>query len=168
MDVSGSFAPAANFFASIPTDWLLIGAFAVLVTFDTLKNGARRSCTVALALPIAAFLAGALPQSEIVGPLYVQSSTPIFTVGLFAALFIATYALISRFGLSWGDDAGQALHAALAGVAATAIVITMWIATPSLDGLWHFGSQVQNIFGEGYRFFWIFASYAVLAFVRNS
>ena len=43
-------------FAGIPTDWLILGVFAILAAFDILRNGARRASTAALALPVALLL----------------------------------------------------------------------------------------------------------------
>ncbi|MBI4090795.1 MAG: hypothetical protein HY422_02120, partial [Candidatus Komeilibacteria bacterium] len=75
---------------------------------------------------------------------------------------------LGRIGLTWGGEEGLTIQAAIAGVAAAGVVVTMWVATPPLQSLWQFGPQVQEIFGETYRFFWLISAFAALAFVRSS
>ncbi|OGG79171.1 hypothetical protein A3A39_03575 [Candidatus Kaiserbacteria bacterium RIFCSPLOWO2_01_FULL_54_13] len=156
-----------SLFAAVPTDWMIIGSFAILAAFDCVRSGARRVCTLALALPPTVILAESLSKAEILGGITGQFSTPMLEAVLFGILLVGMYVLIARIGLSWGEEAGQTIQAALAGVALTAIVVTIWIATPALDQLWNFGPQVQQIFGESYRFFWLLGSFAALAFVRS-
>lgn len=158
----------SSVYASIPTDWLLIGLFAIFAAFDCLHSGARRACTVAVAFPVTTFLVIILPQTIILNTLLAQFANPFLDIIIFGALFAALYILIARFDFAWGNDSGQAIQAALAGVAATIIVVTFWVATPALNDLWQFGVQVQTIFGEAYRFWWIIGSYAALGFVRSS
>lgn len=155
-------------FSGIPTDWLIIGSFALLLAFDAVRAGARRICLLALALPAAVLLVESLPDAALLGGIAVQFSTPVLEAVLFFIVLAVMYVIVGRIGLAWGGEAGQTLQAALAGVAATALVVTFWIQVPALDSIWHFGPQVQDIFGESYRFFWLLGSYAALAFVRNS
>src|SRR3989344_5128707 len=143
------------FAASIPIDWFIIGGFTLLVAFDCVRSGARRISQLSLAFPLAALLMQSLPQDHILGDIASQFSTPLMQALLLGALFVALYIIIGRIGLSWGGEAGQTVQAALAGVAAAGIVVTMWIATPPLQSLWLFGPQVQEIFGESYRFWWL-------------
>jgi len=162
------FDSIGTIYENIPTDWLIIGVFAIFAAFDSLRSGARRACTVALAIPITTFLLTLLPQTIVLNTVLYQFANPFLEAIIFGALFVVLYILISRFDFAWGDDSGQTIQAALAGVAATVIVVTFWIATPALDTLWHFGPQIQAVFGEAYRFWWIIASFATLGFVRNS
>lgn len=162
-----SFDSITNLFAAVPTDWIIIGAFAIFAAFDALRSGARRICTLALALPPSALLFVVLPNTVVLGSVAAQFSTPLLEAVLFLIIFAIVYILIGRIGLSWGGEAGQTIQAALAGVAAATIVAVFWLQVPALDTLWHFGPQVQLIFGEAYRFWWLMASYAALAFVRS-
>ena len=78
------------------------------------------------------------------------------------------YILVGSIGISYGSESGRPLQAALGGIAAAAIIIVVWMGMPVLNDLWNFGTQVQSIFGEAYRFWWLIGSYAALAFVRRS
>ncbi len=152
---------------SIPTDWMIIGALAIFAAFDCLRSGARRICTLVLALPPTVLLIESLPRTAILGSIVGQFATPLLGAVLFFIILVAVYILIHRIGLSWGSESGQTIQAALAGVAVMVIVVTFWIQIPALDSLWHFGAQVHAIFGEAYRFWWLIGSYAALAFVRS-
>lgn len=154
-------------FSSVPTDWLILGVFAILAAFDILRNGARRASTAALALPVALLLFVTTENTVFIGEIVRQFSTPVLQAVLIGILFAAMYVAIARIGLSWGSEAGQTIQAAVGGVALTAIIATLWLATPALQEVWQFGPQVQEIFGESYRFFWLLGSYAALAFVRS-
>lgn len=168
MDPSSGYTLVANFFSALPTDWIIIGAFAIFAAFDTLRSGARRACTVALAFPVTTFVITLIPQTIILGPVVADAASPYLGTIVFGVVFVVLYVLIGRFDFAWGDDAGMTIQAAIAGVATAAIVVTFWVATPALDALWHFGPQIQEIFAEGYRLWWIIGSYAALSFVRNS
>jgi len=157
-----------NFFAGIPTDWLIIGSFALLSALDAVRAGSRRVCLLALALPATVILVDSLPDAAILGSIAAQFSTPILGAVFFFLVLVIVYIIIGRIGLAWGGEAGQTIQAALSGVAIAALAVTFWIQVPVLDSIWHFGPQVQDIFGESYRFFWLLGSYAALAFVRNS
>ena len=162
-----NFDPVASLYNAVPTDWMILGAFAIFAAFDCLRSGARRACTLALALPIALLLFSASGKAAFLGGITEQFSTPILEAVLLGILVVVSYVLIGRIGLSWGGESGQTIQAALGGVALTAILTTFWLATPALDALWRFGPDAQAVFGEAYRFWWLLGSYAVLAFVRN-
>ncbi|MBI4079817.1 hypothetical protein HY414_01130 [Candidatus Kaiserbacteria bacterium] len=153
---------------SIPIDWFIIGGFALVAALDCVRSGAKRVTQLALAFPLAALLMQSLPNAYILGGIASQFSTPLMQALLLGVLFVALYLFIGRIGLSWGGGEGQTIQAAIAGVAAAGVVMTMWIATPALQSLWQFGPQIQEIFGETYRFFWLIGAFAALAYVRNS
>ncbi len=156
-----------DFFSNIPLDWVIIGGFALLAALDCVRSGVRRVSQVALAFPLAALLMQSLPQAFILGEAAAQFTTPLMQALLLGFVFAVLYVLIGRVGISWGSEAGQTIQAALAGVAAAGVVATMWVATPALDSLWHFGPQVQEIFGEAYRFWWLLGAYGALAYIRQ-
>lgn len=158
----------ANIYQNVPTDWLIIGAFAIFAAFDVLRAGAKRVTTLALAIPLGVFLYATTSDAILISPILGQFDTPLNNAILTGIFIVLAYILIARIGLSWGGEAGQALQAALAGVSLTAILVTFWIATPALQTFWTFGDQIQLIFGEVYRFWWLIGAYAVLGFVRNS
>ncbi len=146
---------------------MIIGGFTLLAALDCVRSGARRVSQLSLAFPLAALLMQSLPQAFILGDVADQFSTPLMQALLLGVVFVSLYILIGRIGLSWGGEEGLAIQAAIAGVAASGIVVTMWIATPPLQSLWHFGPQVQEIFGETYRFWWLLGSFAALAYLRS-
>ena len=158
----------STIYSNIPTDWMIIGVFAIFAAFDCLRSGARRIATLAVALPVTTLFAGLLPQTVILGGFLTQFANPFLDSIIFGSLFVVLYMLIARLDFAWGSEEGQTIQAAIAGVAAAAIVTTFWVMVPALDSLWHFGPQVQSIFGEGYRFLWLIGSYAFLGFVRKS
>ena len=154
-------------FSSIPKDWLILGIFALFASFDAVHSGARRICILALSLPATVFLINSLPDSAVLGSIAGQFSTPVLGAVLFFIVLVIMYVIVGRIGIAFGGEAGQTLQAALAGVALSALVVTFWIQIPPLDYIWHFGTQVQSIFGESHRFLWLLGSYATIAFVRN-
>ncbi len=156
-----------SLYNAVPTDWMIIAVLAIFAAFDALRSGARRIASLSLALPVAALLFGAISSAAFLGDAVAQFSSPVPQAALFFILLIGIYILINRIGLAWGSESGQTLQAALAGVAAVALAVVIWIQIPALDALWHFGPQMQLIFGETYRFWWLIGSYAALAFVRS-
>lgn len=157
-----------NFFTQLPADWIVIGAFVIIAALDIMRSGAKRVCTLSLALPAAALVFSALSSAVIIGDIASQFSSPVLQGVLFVLTFVVMYILVSTIGISHGSDSGRPLQAALGGIAAAAIVIVIWTGTPVLNELWSFGPQVQMIFGETYHFWWLIGSYAALAFIRRA
>lgn len=154
-------------FGGIPLDWIIIGAVVIAVALYVLRSGAQMICTLALALPTTALLLSALSNAAIVGPLSKQFETSPLRALLFVAILIVSYTLVHRMGISYGSESRQPIQAILAGAAAAALLVVIWIQEPALQSIWQFGGDVQSIFGEAYRFWWIIGSYATLAFVRR-
>lgn len=153
-------------FAAVPTDWIILGSITLVAAFDIVRSGARRVCVAALALPVSLLIFATAKDAMVIGGFVAQLSTPLMQAALIGGLFVVAFALIGRLGLSWGDDYGQAISAALGGVAFAVLVATFWVATPVLDSLWIFGPQIQQVFGESYRFFWLLGGYGTLAYIR--
>ena len=154
-------------FTNIPVDWAILAVFAIFAAFDVVRSGAQRVSMLALALPATVFLIAALSSDAILGPISKQFSTPVLQAVLFAIILVVMYVLAGRLGISYGGESGQPLQALLAGLAVTAILVCIWIGTPALQAVWHFGTQVQGVFGESYRFWWILGGYGALAFIRR-
>ncbi len=152
---------------NIPVDWFIIAAFTLIFAFDAWKSGSSRVCAIALALPVAMLLMSMLSEAFIVGSFAQELTTPVLGVVLFFILFAATYLLMRRIDYAYGGETGRPLQAVITGFACAAILVVIWLEVPALSALWQFGSSVTTIFGEAYRFWWILASYATLAFVRN-
>lgn len=155
------------FFTSVPIDWFILGGILVLVGLDTLRSGIGRACALAVSLPLALFLHSLIDSTAFLGTMGFLSS-PSGSVGVFAALLIASYILVRRMGLDYIDGGmGQPVQALLAGVAVTAIFAIVWQELPLLDSLWHFDTQVSAIFAEQFRLFWLLGAYVALAFARG-
>ena len=157
----------AGFIQAVPIDWFILGGILVLVGLDTLRCGIGRACALAVALPLALFLHSLIDSAAFLGGVgFFASSTG--SVGVFAALLIASYILVRRMGLDYIDGGmGQPVQALLAGAAVTAIFAVVWLQLPLFDSLWHFDTQVSAIFAEQFRLFWLLGAYAALAFARG-
>ena len=158
---------ATGFFSYVPTDWIIIVVLAIFIAFDALRSGFGRVTALALSLPATLFLAGSLSQARILSGVAGQFSTPLLKAVLFGIVFAAAYLLVRRMAPSYATGSGEVIQALLAGVAGTITLVVVWLLVPELQSIWHFGSQVQAVFGEAYRFWWIVGSYAVLGFARS-
>ena len=158
---------ATQALSSVPIDWIVIGAIALVGALASLRGGARHVSILALALPIALLLFSALQQAYVLAPILLRSSTPVVQAVALVLLSAAMYWAVSKIGVDYAGESGKPLKAALAGVALAIIVIVLWIATPALSGLWHFSSQTSQLFGDSYRFWWLIAAYATLAYIRR-
>ena len=167
LPMDGVFDTVISFFTQLPADWIVLGAFVIIAALDVMRSGAKRVCTLALALPAAALVFSVLQNAAIIGDISRQFSSPVLQGVLFAIVFVVMYILVGSIGISYGSESGRPLQAALGGIAAAAIIIVIWMGTPVLNDLWNFGTQVQLIFGEAYRFWWLIGSYAALAFIRK-
>mgnify|MGYP001600778088 FL=1 len=165
--MDSAFDAVRIFFTELPTDWIVIGVFAVVAALDILRSGGRRVCALALALPAAALVFSALSSAVLLGDISRQFSSPVLQGVLFAIVFAVMYMLVSTIGISHGKALSGLLQGTIGGIAAVAIVIVIWMGTPALRDFWNFGAQVQSIFGETYRFWWLIGSYAALAFIRR-
>ena len=156
------FSAFSNVFTQSPTDWIILGAFVVLVTLDALRSGTGRAAALCLSLPAALLLSQELPKAFLLG----SFATPQMQLGIFIVLvlvlFFVTQKIISDF--SGGEGPVQAIVASLA---AAVVLIVVWLNVPALQSVWHFGAQVQDIFSEVYRFWWLIGAYTGLAFIRN-
>lgn len=150
---------------AIPLDWILLGVFALVVSFDTMRAGAGRAITLALALPAAMLIFASAAKAVLLGSIIGGFSSPTAQALLFVALAVALYILIARI-VSSHSGGGQPIQSAVAGVALTVVFITIWLQVPALDSIWHFGWQVQGLFAEQYRFWWLICSYLALSFAR--
>lgn len=149
-----------------PTDWITIGAFAAFVALDSLRNGPARAASVALALPATLLLVGALPQALFLASFSLQFETPVGQLIIFAIVFGLLFFAIHRVVFNFSESRGP-LQALMAGLAAAVILVVVWLQVPALQSVWDFGPQVEAVFGETYRFWWLVASYVALVFTRS-
>ena len=150
----------------LPVDWIIIGVLVIVIAFDAIRSGSARAATLALTAPLTLLLFGALSHAAIAGPVVAQFSAVSAQMLLFGAVFVVTFLFMSRIVDSFSGNGGV-LQGLLAGIAGTVVLLVISLQVPALQTLWHFGPQVQLIFGEAYRFWWLLVAFAVLAFVRG-
>ncbi|MDO8514104.1 MAG: hypothetical protein Q7S50_01010 [bacterium] len=153
-------------FSHWPTDWIIIGAFAAFAALDTMRSGTARAAALMLSLPATLFLVGVLPKAALIGPASAQFTAPLAQLAIFAVIFAALYVVAHRAIFTYSDGA-SVVQALIAGLAATIVLVVVFLQIPALQSLWHVGGSVQMVFGEAYRFWWLVGAYSALAFVRS-
>lgn len=156
-----------NFFLNIPIDWIIIVVAVVLVALDTVRAGSGRAFAIALSLPATLFLTSQFSQARFLSGAAEQLSTPFLKAVFFGIVFVITYTLVRRIIVSHRTNSGEIIQALIIGVATTAIALVVWLVVPELQSIWTFDPQVRSVFGEQYRFWWIFGSLMALAFVEG-
>ena len=157
----------SNIFTHIPTDWMIIAVFAILVAFDSLRNGLGRANALAISLPMAMLLSISLPAAQLIGGAAGQLTSSVSQSILFVAVSFATYFLVRHINSQYGGNEGAIIQSLISGVATAAMVVVVWLQMSQLQSVWHFGPQVQVVFGEIYRFWWLIGSLIALAFVQE-
>ncbi len=157
----------AGIFQAVPLDYFVLGGIVVLFGLDALRSGIGRAAAVAIALPLASLLTTfATKAIPLAGVSAIQNG--IGATALFAALFVLAYLLVRRMGLNFLDGGmGQPIQAVLSGFAIAAIFAVIWVQSDVLNTYWQFGPQLQSIFAEQFRLWWLLGSYAALAFARG-
>lgn len=125
-----------------------------------------RAASLALALPIALYIFGAIPQTYFLGDFAKQLANPYAQAGIFALLAAIIFTCIHQMILTF-DVSSSFTSSAVSGLAAVIMILVVWVQLPALEQIWHFGPQIHAIFGASYRVFWIVASYLALAFVGS-
>ena len=150
-----------------PTDWVILGTFAVIVALDAVRSGSNRACALSLTFPLALLTLGTISQTVFVTSFAEQLLTPLASAALFGGALLLLYVFMRRIIGFWTDSRQGALQALIAGVACTAIVVVVWLQVPALDTIWHFSNTVHATFGQSYRLWWYLGSFAALAYVRS-
>lgn len=159
-------ASVSSIFTHWPTDWILIGAFTAFAALDAMRTGPARAAALVLSLPASLLLVEELPEAFLAGSLSAQLASPLAQAGIFAAVAVVLYFAIHRLIFTFSNGLGP-IQALLTGLAATIVLVVVWLQVPGFDAIWHFGDQVQAVFGEAYRFWWLLGSFIALAAVRN-
>ncbi|HTR19016.1 MAG TPA: hypothetical protein VMH91_03520 [Candidatus Paceibacterota bacterium] len=158
------FQGATSAISSVPLDVLVIGIFFLIVSADSLRSGPTRATALALSLPITLYLFQIVPKTILVGSLTASFKGEIGQLVIFlvieAILFVCFHQMFFAY-----DRYSSLLNAAIAGAAATAVLVVVWIQTPVLSSLWQFGPHMQFVFGNSYSFFWFILAYFALAYV---
>ena len=153
-------------FAHVSMDWVIVAVLVILISLDAIRSGSARAATLAISAPLTLVLFNALSHAAIAGPVAAQFSGVSAQMLLFGVVFVVTFLMINRIVDSFSGTGGV-VQAVIAGIAGTAVLLAVWVQVPGLQSLWHFGPQVQMIFSESYRFWWLLASYIGLAAIRS-
>lgn len=157
-----------QFFTSIPLDWFIIGGIVVILAIDSLRSGIARAISLALSAALASFLFSLFDTALFLKDIAALNASPMAQAIIFIVLIIACFMLLRRMGIEhYESGVGEPVQAILAAVAATAVLILVWVHSPELQGLYEFSGQIQSIFSDAYRFWWILGSFATLTFVRG-
>jgi len=165
--VTGFWQQAVVFFSGVPLDWVVIVVFVIIMSADALRGGPSRATALALALPLTLIVASALPDARLMGSIASQLNTPLIAALLHGILLVIVFICMYRITDTYGADSSHPVQAVFSGVAVAAIAVVIWLQIPALDSVWHFGPQIQAIFGEAYRFWWLLVSFVALAFARG-
>lgn len=157
----------SGFVSHFPTDWVIILVFAVLVAGDTVRAGSARASALALSLPATLLIISTIPNAKMLSGVAGQFSSPVPKAVLFGIVFAIAYILVRRMSASYSSNTGEIIQSVLAGAAASFVAVVVWLQVPELQAIWSFGPQVQAVFGEAYRFWWIVGSYVALGFARG-
>jgi hypothetical protein len=158
---------ATSLFTTIPLDWIFFGGVIIAVALDSLRSGVGRALAISIALPISLLLFSLLQESAFLSSSGLFS-TPYAEVVALAILVVAMYILVRRMGLDFVDGGmGEPIQAIMAGGAVVVVFACMWLQEPVLSQLWTLSDQIQNVFAESFRFFWLVGAYAALAFARG-
>ena len=151
-----------NNLSSLPLDAIVIGVFTLVIVIASLKWGTQVAAALAFSAPLAVFTFNAVPHTAYISGFVGAFSAGLAAAGLFCALFVAFWLLAFRVIGSYGMTGAYPMQACLGGIAAATVVLVFWFQIPALDTLWHFGSQVQALFAEGYRLFWLIPAFLTL------
>jgi hypothetical protein len=151
----------------VSLDWIVLVVLAVLIAADSLRSGLSRATALALAFPLALAILNYLPDAQFMGGLEQQLPSALLKVAFDAALFVVVFICMYRIVDTFSADSNRPLQALLAGLAAVSIAVVVWLQIPALDSVWHFGPQIQTLFGAAYRFWWLLAAYIALAFAQG-
>lgn len=158
--------PSLAVLSHFPMDWVIIVVFALVITFDALRSGVSRAAAMCLAWPAAILAFQLLPNTVFVGKALSPLTSPFAQAVLFLMLLVVFFALIYRTTHIFGSSNGFLL-AFLAGISATVTTVALWVHEPVLQAVWHFGPQIQSIFGSAYTALWLLLAFVLLVFVRS-
>lgn len=122
-----------SFFSHVPTDWIVIIAFAILVAFDAIRSGTGRACALTLSLPATLLLISELPHAKVLSGVAAQFGTPMLKALLFGIIFIIAYFLVRRMSVPYRNNSGASIQALIAGIATVTVVVVVWLQVPELN-----------------------------------
>lgn len=149
-------------FASVPLDWFILAIFGTILTIDALRGSTARAAALGVAIPAAGFLFSFAADTAFIGSFV--SGTEMVQSGIFFGLVIALFVMIYRM-MGYADNTTP-LQALLAGVGATLIAVSVWMAITPLQSLWQFSPSIGLVFSESYRLLWILAGLILVTLSR--
>jgi len=153
-------------FAGIPGDWIVIGFALIIVIGFTMLQGSSYATALSLSLPISFVLFQSIDRATFIGGVVGQFSSPGAQAVLFA-IITAIMLVLANQAIASFESSAPPVSSIICGVATIIILIVFWIQLPALESIWHFGLQVQSMFGEMARFWWLLGAYVALAFSRR-
>lgn len=155
-------------FTGIPFDLLILSGILIILAIDSLRSGIGRACAISIALPIVLVLYSLIPKTIALGTIPMLSASPSAEAITFGVLAFGTYLLMRRISLEYIESGtGEPVQALIAGGAATAVFIVVWLQFPAGQEVWQLSDKVTTLFSESYRLFWLLGSYLALAFARG-
>jgi hypothetical protein len=145
-------------------DWLIVILVFAILTFDATRNGTSRAAAVAISAILTYALFEALQSAAYISA-PIASLSPAAAAGLVIALAAGIFYLVSSVFDSY-EPGASLVPALMAAAAATAILLAVWHAFVPLMALWDFNTVFNQAFQAAYRFWWLIAGLAVLAFAR--
>ena len=156
-----------SFFTGLPMDRIILGVIVIVIALDSLRSGIGRAISLSIAMPMGLFLYSLADTAVLnwAGGLF---STPFMQAAVFGAIVVGMYLLVRRMGLEYVDSGmGAPVQALLAGAAVTVVFACIWLHEPALGDIWTLSPQVQMVFSEAYRLWWLLGAYIALAFARG-
>jgi hypothetical protein len=154
-------------FSGWPVEWPIFGLIAALLSLESFSSGSTRTSSISIAFPLTFIIFQWLPNTFLLSTIMLQLTTPAALSAVFGIIFIGMYFVIHRLLFAFGSGGGDVPQSLISGFATTVILIVFWIQTPGLKELWSFNSQVQLVFNESVRVWWLAGAFAALAYTRG-
>lgn len=152
--------------SGVPSDWIIIGSIAILITIFSMLRGTSIATALSLSLPVAVTLFSVAPNAFLLGSIVRQFHAGLPQALVFLAIEIILLILFIRATMSFSESSSP-LAGILVGVSTTVVLVCIWMQVGSLASIWHFSSQTQNIFGSSYELWWLIVAYIGIAFARS-
>lgn len=158
---------AAAVISLFTADVIVLIVIFTLAFIDAMRSGTGRIVAASIALPLASVFIAVATKASLAGPFIAQAVTSRFSAALFGGVCVLLFLLLRRMTVPYGEMGATLPIAALAACVLTAIATSIWVSTPPLDALWHFGTVIRAIVAPAYQFWILIVGYVLLAFVRS-